>query len=93
MKKRYAYLEVDWEVMDIRKMSLGENSIDVAIDKVGLQYPYPDDRSEAHLWQSTLDAMVHGSLWDPEEDVKENVGLYVNQVRFHHHFNRCFPPS
>jgi hypothetical protein len=27
-----------------------------------------------------MDAMLHGSLWDPEDDVKENVGLYVNEV-------------
>lgn len=30
--------------------------------------------------QGTLDAMLHGSLWDPEEDVKRNVGAYVDEV-------------
>ena len=30
--------------------------------------------------QGTLDAMLHGSLWDPEDDVKENVGGYVAEV-------------
>lgn len=24
--------------------------------------------------------MLHGSLWDPEDDVKENVGAYVDEV-------------
>lgn len=24
--------------------------------------------------------MLHGSLWDPEDDVKENVGAYINEV-------------
>lgn len=24
--------------------------------------------------------MLHGSLWDPEDDVKENVGAYVGEV-------------
>jgi len=30
--------------------------------------------------KATLDAMLYGSLWDPEEEVKENVGRYVNEV-------------
>jgi len=24
--------------------------------------------------KATLDAMIHGSLWDPPDDVRENVG-------------------
>lgn len=31
-------------------------------------------------FQGTLDAMLHGSLWDPEDDVKENAGAYVDEV-------------
>jgi len=34
----------------------------------------------SHFGQGTLDAMLHGSLWDPEDDVKENVGAYINEV-------------
>ena len=30
--------------------------------------------------KSTLDAMLYGSLWDPEEEVKENVTAYVDEV-------------
>jgi hypothetical protein len=30
--------------------------------------------------KGTLDAMIHGSLWDPPEDVCENVGRYVDEV-------------
>lgn len=30
--------------------------------------------------KSTLDAFLHGSLWDPPEDVRESVGAYVDQV-------------
>ena len=26
--------------------------------------------------------MLHGSLWDPEDDVKVNVGKYVHEARF-----------
>lgn len=30
--------------------------------------------------KGTLDAMLHGSLWDPPEEVRENVGRYVDEV-------------
>lgn len=31
--------------------------------------------------KGTLDAMLHGSLWDPEDDVKANSKAYVDEVR------------
>lgn len=65
MEEKYASLNTNWRVMDIRNMELEDKSIDVAIDK------------------ATLDAMIHGSLWDPPEDVRENVGKYVDEV--------CYP--
>ncbi|KXL50011.1 hypothetical protein M433DRAFT_74677 [Acidomyces richmondensis BFW] len=30
--------------------------------------------------KGTLDAMIHGSPWDPPEDVKENASRYMNEV-------------
>ena len=30
--------------------------------------------------KGTLDAFIHGSLWDPPEDARENVGSYVDEV-------------
>lgn len=33
--------------------------------------------------KGTLDAMIHGSPWDPPEDVKENSGRYMKEVRSH----------
>ncbi|KAE8449647.1 hypothetical protein EG329_007977 [Mollisiaceae sp. DMI_Dod_QoI] len=30
--------------------------------------------------KATLDAMIHGSLWDPPDDVRSNVGKYVDEV-------------
>lgn len=62
MKQKYASLHLEWEVMDVRRMSIPSSSIDVALDK------------------GTLDAMLHGSLWDPEDDVRENVGAYIDEV-------------
>lgn len=65
MKIKYAALDTQWRVMDVRSLQLPANSIDMAIDK------------------GTLDAMIHGSLWDPPEDVRENVGKYVEEVELH----------
>jgi len=62
MRSKYAALETQWEVMDVRDLKMHDGSIDVAIDK------------------GTLDAMIHGSLWDPPEDVRSNVGQYVDEV-------------
>lgn len=30
--------------------------------------------------KATLDAMLYGSLWDPEDEVKENVRRYVDEA-------------
>ena len=31
--------------------------------------------------KGTLDAMIYGSPWDPPDDVKENSGRYMKEVR------------
>ena len=31
--------------------------------------------------KGTLDAMLHGSLWDPQDDVRDSVKRYVDEVR------------
>ena len=63
MKAKYQSPELDWQVMDVRRMGLEDATFDIAIDK------------------GTLDAMLHGSLWDPEDDVKANSKAYVDEVR------------
>ncbi|RDW66924.1 hypothetical protein BP5796_09673 [Coleophoma crateriformis] len=40
----------------------------------------PDASVDVAIDKGTLDAMIHGSLWDPPEDVRENVGKYVQEV-------------
>lgn len=62
MKAKYQTLNLDWKVMDVRKLEMPDASFDVAIDK------------------GTLDAMLHGSLWDPEDDVKANAKAYIDEV-------------
>jgi len=45
------------------------------------QHPRALDIDTAHdEAQGTLDAMLYGSLWDPEDEVKKNVGAYVDEV-------------
>jgi EEF1A lysine methyltransferase 4 len=59
---KYAELNTQWNVMDVRKLNLSTATIDIAIDK------------------GTLDMFIHGSLWDPPDDVRTNVGLYVGMT-------------
>ena len=40
----------------------------------------PDGSVDVAIDKGTLDAMLHGSLWDPPDDVQQNVGKYVDEV-------------
>jgi len=40
------------------------------------------DIENAVIDKATPEAMIHGSLWDPLDDVRENVGKYVDEVDF-----------
>lgn len=40
----------------------------------------PSGSVDVAIDKGTLDAMLHGSLWDPPDDVRENVGRYVKEV-------------
>ena len=39
-----------------------------------------NNRFDIAIDKSTLDAMLHGSLWDPPADVRRNVAEYVDEV-------------
>ena len=41
----------------------------------------PASSVDVAIDKSTLDAMLHGSLWDPPADVQQNVGKYVDEVK------------
>lgn len=41
---------------------------------------FEPDSFDVAIDKGTLDAMIHGSLWDPPEDVIENIGKYVDEV-------------
>lgn len=44
------------------------------------QLEFQDASIDAAIDKSTLDVFLHRSLCDPLEDVRENVGAYVDQV-------------
>ena len=41
---------------------------------------FPDASVDIAVDKGTLDAFIHGSLWDPPDDVRTNVGKYVDGV-------------
>lgn len=44
------------------------------------QLELPDGSVDVAIDKGTLDAMIHGSVWDPPDDVRSNVGQYVDEV-------------
>lgn len=40
----------------------------------------PDESVDVAIDKLTMDAMIHGSCWDPPQDVLDNVGRYVDEV-------------
>jgi hypothetical protein len=44
------------------------------------QLELPTASVDVAIDKGTLDAFIHGSLWDPPDDVRENVGRYVDEV-------------
>jgi len=36
--------------------------------------------------KATLDAMLYGSLWDPKDEIRENVKAYVDEVSSVYHY-------
>lgn len=43
----------------------------------------PNASVDIAIDKGTLDAMIHGSLWDPPDDVRSNVGRYVDEVEIY----------
>lgn len=41
----------------------------------------PSDSVDIAFDKGTLDAMIHGSPWDPPDEVLDNTGRYIREVR------------
>ena len=41
----------------------------------------PSESVDVAFDKGTLDAMIHGSPWDPPDEVRDNTGRYIREVR------------
>lgn len=41
---------------------------------------FEDNSIDVAIDKGTLDALIYGSLWDPPQEVIENIGKYVDEV-------------
>ena len=48
----------------------------------------PSESVDVAFDKGTLDAMIYGNPWDPPDEVLENTGRYVQEVRSEHLLNR-----
>lgn len=67
MADKYAHLSppVSWQYADVRDM----------------RAQFGDGSFDVAVDKGTLDAMLHGSVWDPPDDVRDSVGRYVREVK------------
>ncbi len=72
-------MSVDFSTVLIEQMrSKRPEMVWEVMDVRHLQYEV--SRFEVAIDKGTLDAMLHGSLWDPPADVRANVAQYVDEV-------------
>ncbi|TVY47578.1 Endothelin-converting enzyme [Lachnellula occidentalis] len=72
---------IDFSPVVINAMSAkyaGLNTTWSVMDVRAIQFP--ESSIDVAIDKSTLDAMLHGSLWDPPADVRDNVGKYVDEA-------------
>ena len=70
---------IDFSPVVIAKMT--ELHPEVRWDVMDIRHlSYPDSSFDVCIDKATLDAMLYGSLWDPEDEIKANVASYVDEV-------------
>jgi ubiquinone/menaquinone biosynthesis C-methylase UbiE len=62
--------------MNVKYSTLGTRWLVMDIRSLDL----PDTSVDIAIDKGALDVMIHGSVWEPPEDVRTNVGQYVNEV-------------
>jgi len=57
-----------------------KEGIDWKVADVRDMKDFGDGVFDAAIDKGTLDAMIHGSIWDPPEDVRRDTGRYIDEV-------------
>jgi hypothetical protein len=75
-------ISVDFSQVLINAMSLKYAALNTTWSVMDVRkLDIPDASVDLAIDKGTLDAFIHGSPWNPPEDVVQNVGSYVDEVR------------
>jgi hypothetical protein len=75
---------VDFSTIIVQAMSLKHENIGGITWKqadIRCMDQIPSESVDFAFDKSTLDAMIHGSPWDPPDEVLDNTGRYIREVR------------
>ncbi|CAD6440197.1 e348e4a1-4fd9-45a3-b1eb-fc42f559b4e1 [Sclerotinia trifoliorum] len=74
-------ISVDFSEVVIQRMSKKYSDLNTTWTVMDVRnMKLEDGEIDVAIDKGTLDAMIHGSMWDPPQDVRENVGRYVDEV-------------
>ncbi|TEY86638.1 hypothetical protein BOTCAL_0005g00600 [Botryotinia calthae] len=74
-------ISVDFSEVVIQRMSdkySGLNTTWTVMDVRDMKLK--DGEIDVAIYKGTLDAMIHGSMWDSPKEVRENLGRYIDEV-------------
>ncbi|KAF2842610.1 hypothetical protein M501DRAFT_1005393 [Patellaria atrata CBS 101060] len=74
---------VDFSEVVIKSMAecyMQNRGIEWKVADVRSMMEFANDEFDVAIDKGTLDSMLHGSLWDPPEDVRRDTGSYLDQV-------------
>lgn len=75
---------VDFSTVVVQAMSVKHQGVEGITWKqadVRCMDQIPSDSVDVAFDKGTLDAMIHGSPWDPPDEVLQNTSRYVGEVR------------
>jgi hypothetical protein len=67
-------------IQDMASRFSEKEGIDWKVADVRDMRDFSDGEFDAAIDKSTLDTMMHGSIWDPPEDVRRSTGSYIDEV-------------
>ncbi|KAI9644093.1 hypothetical protein NHQ30_007445 [Ciborinia camelliae] len=74
-------ISVDFSEVVIQRMSEKYSDLNTTWTVMDVRdMKLKDGEIDVAIDKGTLDAMIHGSMWDPPQEVRENVGRYVDEV-------------